>query len=168
MASPLIVSSYLAYNANPTPMPYTEVYTGLQLKQIDAQVNPLFAIQEMHFYEVQDYLIGARQDGFVASLVTNPEFWENLDSETKAKVEEIVLELNDFVFEDQRQLNQERLQMILDDSDINYVELTEEEREVFRQAALPVREVFLDSVGEEGAEILRIMEEDSQKIINGN
>ena len=58
--------------------------------------------------------------------------------------------------------------MILDDSDINYVELTEEEREVFRQAALPVREVFLDSVGEEGAEILRIMEEDSQKIINGN
>ena len=168
MESPLIVASYSAYNANPTPMPYTEVYTGLQLKQIDAQVNPLFAIQEMHFNEVQDYLIGARQDGFVASLVTSPHFWEGLDSDTKAKVEEIVDKLNEFVFEDQEKLNQERLQMMLDDSDINYIELNEEERAVFREAALPVRAVFLKSVGEEGAEILRILDEDSQRIREKN
>ena len=58
------------------------------------------------------------------------------------------------------------LEKIKANSDITITELTEEEREVFRQAAQPVRDEFLDSVGEKGAEILRIMEEDSLRIIN--
>ena len=168
MASPLIVSSYAAYNANPTPMPYSEVYTGLQLKQIDAQVNPLFAIEEMNFYEVQDYLIQARQDGFVASLVTSPDFWDSLDAETQQMVLDIVPELNDFVFDFQAKLNQERLDIIASSGNIEIIELTEEERAVFREAAMPVREVFLRSVGEEGKEILRILDEDAQRIIEKN
>ena len=168
MASPLIVSSYSAYNANPTPMPYSEVYTGLQLKQIDAQVNPLFAIEEMNFYEVQDYLILAKQDGFVASLVTSPDFWDGLDDETQQMVLEIVPELNDYIFDFQAQLNQERLDIIASSGNIEIIELTDEEREVFREAAIPVRQVFLKSVGEEGAEILRILDEDAQRIIEKN
>lgn len=168
MASPLIVSSYAAYNANPTPMPYSEVYTGLQLKQIDAQVNPLFAIEEMKFYEVQDYLIQARQDGFVASLVTSPDFWDSLDAETQQMVLDIVPELNDFVFDFQAKVNQERLDIIKASGNIEIIELTEEERAVFREAAMPVREVFLRSVGEEGKEILRILDEDAQRIIEKN
>lgn len=168
MASPLIVASYQAYNANPTPMPYSEVYTGLQLKQIDAQVNPIFAIEEMKFYEVQDYLIQARQDGFVASFVTNPEFWDTLDPELQQMVLEIVDELNDYVFAVQADINAERLEKIASSSDIEIIELTEEERAVFREAALPVRKVFLDSVGEEGAEILRILEEDARRIEQKN
>lgn len=165
MASPLIVSSYQAYKANPTPMPYMEVYTGLQLKQIDAQVNPVFAIQEMGFYEVQDYLIQARQDGFVAALVTNPDFFNSLEPEMQQMVEKIALELNDFVFEVQDELNKERLDMIRASSDIEIIELTTEEREVFREASIPAREVFKKSVGDKGREILKIIEEDSQRII---
>ncbi|MDR7869698.1 MAG: TRAP transporter substrate-binding protein DctP [Tissierellaceae bacterium] len=168
MASPLIVSSYAAYNANPTPMPYSEVYTGLQLKQIDAQVNPVFAIEEMNFYEVQDYLIQARQDGFVASLVTSPDFWAELDAKTQAMVLDIVPELNDYIFDFQAKLNQERLDIIRASGNIEIIDLTEEERAVFREAAMPVREVFLRSVGEEGAEILRILDEDAQRIIEKN
>lgn len=168
MASPLIVASYAAYNANPTPMPYMEVYTGLQLKQIDAQVNPVFAIQEMGFYEVQDYLIQARQDGFVAALVTNPDFYEGLDAETRQMVDEIALELNDFIIETQRELNVTRLEIIKENSDIEIIELTEEEREVFRQASASAREVFKKSVGDKGKEILRIMEEDSLRIVEKN
>ncbi len=165
MASPLIVASYQAYNANPTPMPYMEVYTGLQLNQIDAQVNPIFAIQEMAFYEVQDYLIQARQDGFVAALVTNPDFFAELDPEMQEMIEEIALELNDYIFDVQDKLNKERLEMIKAASDIEIIELTHEEREVFREASASAREVFKRSVGDEGKEILRILEEDSLRIM---
>ena len=166
MASPLIVSSYQAYGANPTPLSYTEVYSGLQLKQSDAQVNPLFAIEEMKFYEVQNNLIQAKQDGFFASLAANPTFYEELDPQTREMLDEVVLELNDFIIDKQEEVNDERLEKIKANSDITITELTEEEREVFRQAAQPVRDEFLDSVGEKGAEILRIMEEDSLRIIN--
>ncbi len=164
MGSPLIVASYQAYNANPTPMPYMEVYSGLQLKQIDAQVNPVFAIQEMGFYEVQDYLIIGKQDGFFAATVTNPEFYEALDQETKEILTEIIYDLNDFIFKKQRQLNEERLEMIREASDIEIVELTPEERDVFREAAQAAREVFKGSVGEEGLEILRMVEEEVANI----
>lgn len=168
MASPLIVSSYQAYSANPTPMSYTEVYSGLQLKQIDAQVNPVFAIQEMKFYEVQDYIILAKQDGFFASLAANPDFFYELDDETKSMLLEIVEELNDFIIDTQESVNEERLEMIKESSDIEIIELTDEEREVFREAAMPVREIFLKSVGEKGVDILRLIEEEAQEIIEKN
>ncbi|MDX1541365.1 MAG: TRAP transporter substrate-binding protein DctP, partial [Geminicoccaceae bacterium] len=35
MVSPMLVAAYEAYGASPTPMPYGEVYGGLQLGQID-------------------------------------------------------------------------------------------------------------------------------------
>ena len=38
--------------ANPTPMAYAEVYTGLQSGAIDGQDNPLPNVQNMKFYEV--------------------------------------------------------------------------------------------------------------------
>ncbi len=168
MASPLIVSSYQAYGANPTPMSYTEVYSGLQLKQIDAQVNPVFAIQEMNFYEVQDYLILARQDGFFASLATNPEFYQELDDETRNMLNEIVEELNDFIIDTQEKVNEERLEIIRSTSNIEIVELTDDEREAFREAAMPVRQVFERSVSEKGKEILKLIEEEAQIIIEKN
>ncbi len=55
MSSKLLVEDYKRYGAAPTPMSYGEVYSGLQMGLIDAQVNPLFAISSMKFYEVQDY-----------------------------------------------------------------------------------------------------------------
>jgi TRAP-type transport system periplasmic protein len=41
-----------ALGANPTPMAYAEVYTGLQSGAIDGQDNPLPNVQNMKFYEV--------------------------------------------------------------------------------------------------------------------
>lgn len=41
-----------ALGANPTPMAYAEVYTGLQTGAIDGQDNPLPNVQNMKFYEV--------------------------------------------------------------------------------------------------------------------
>ncbi len=163
MPSPLIVSSYKAYGANPTPVSYSEVYSGLQLKQIDAQVNPIFSIEEMKFYEVQDYLIQAKQDAFFASLNTSPEFYKSLDSDTKKMLKKVVNYMHDYIIDKQEVINQERLDKIKSVSDIEVVELTEEQREKFRQASLPVRKEFLKSVGSEGKEILETIEKETEK-----
>ena len=43
--------------ANPTPMAYAEVYTGLQTGAIDGQDNPLPNVQNMKFYEVISQIV---------------------------------------------------------------------------------------------------------------
>ncbi len=43
--------------ANPTPMAYPEVYTGLQSGAIDGQDNPLPNVQNMKFYEVSSQIV---------------------------------------------------------------------------------------------------------------
>ena len=142
MASPMIAAMYEAYGANPTPIPFTEVYSSLQLNMIDGQVNPLFGIEEMKFYEVQDYLILSKQDIFVGTLCANRQYWESLPADIQDLVKEVVPDVNAYIFEVQENLNQERLEKIKQASDIEVIELTEEERAAFREASLPAREVF--------------------------
>lgn len=166
MQSPLIIASYRAYGANPTPMPYMEVYSGLQLGQIDAQVNPIFAIQEMSFYEVQDYIILSNQDAFVAAMVSNVGFIDSLDAATRKMVEEVIDEVTDHIFEFQRELNERRLQIIKDVSDTQIIELTDEEREAFRAASGQARQVFRNSVGARGNEIMDIFEAEIQELLD--
>ncbi|KKC34007.1 TRAP transporter substrate-binding protein DctP [Devosia psychrophila] len=43
--------------ANPTPMAYAEVYTGLQTGAIDGQDNPLPNVENMKFYEVMKQIV---------------------------------------------------------------------------------------------------------------
>ena len=46
-----------ALGANPTPMAYAEVYTGLQTGAIDGQDNPYPNVENMKFYEVMTQIV---------------------------------------------------------------------------------------------------------------
>lgn len=166
LSSPITIDCYKAYGANPTPMSYTEVYSGLQLGQIDAQVNPIFAIEEMAFYEVQDYLINAKQDVFIAAATANPDFYNSLDPKLKNLIDETVEELNDYIFEIQKNLAEERIAKIESVSDINIIELNDEEIEKFKEKSIAVKEDFRKNTSDEGREILRLLEIESEKVEN--
>ena len=83
MSSKLLVEDYKAYGASPTPMSYGEVYSGLQMGLIDAQVNPLFAIYSMKFYEVQDYLTQLKSEPFIGIPTANQAFFDSLTQEAQ-------------------------------------------------------------------------------------
>ena len=154
MTSPMLVESYRAYGASPTPMPYAEVYSGLQLGQIDGQVNPIFAIEEMSFYEEQDYLTSGRHAQFVATVAASRQWWDGLPDDQREMVEQTRDELVDWIDREQLRYNEERLQAILDAGGTEFVELTDEEREVFRELSLGVRDTYVEQAGERGREIL--------------
>lgn len=154
MVSPLLVEAYAAYGAHPTPMPYAEVYGGLQLGMIDAQVNPVFAIEEMGFYEVQDYMTFARHAPFIATVVASPDFVAGLSAARRALLDQILSELDVEVFEIQRRFNAERLDKILDEGGTRIVTLDAAQRAAFRQLSLPVRETYVELAGPRGRAIL--------------
>lgn len=154
MNSPLLIRAYELYGANPTTMAYSEVYSGLQLNMIDAQVNPVFAIEEMSFYEVQSHMTMGKHLPFIATLVAGPQFFDGLSAEDRELLNEVVREMHDVNFREQRQLNAERLEIIKANSDIEIIELTEEERDAFRAASLPIRDQYRELSGERGAQLL--------------
>lgn len=158
MVSPLLVEAYEAYGASPTPMPYAEVYGGLQLNMIDGQVNPVFAIEEMSFYEVQEAMTFANHLPFVSSLVMNPAFHAGLRPEEREMLREVKAELDDYIFDVQRRFNSERLDRIRADSDIQMVELNDDQRAVFRNASLSVRDSYVATAGPRGSAILERVE----------
>jgi tripartite ATP-independent transporter DctP family solute receptor len=53
---PIFVKTWAALGAKPTPMTFSEVFTGLQQGTIEAQENPFALINSAGLYEVQKYL----------------------------------------------------------------------------------------------------------------
>lgn len=156
MTSPLLLAAYEAYGASPTPLPYGEVYSALQLNMIDAQVNPVFAIQEMSFYEVVDYLIFANHAPFIATAVANAEFMEGLTPTRRAMVLETIAELRPHALEIQQRFNAERLELMRERKpELQVVaDLSAEERAAFRAASRPVVDRYLALAGPRGQDML--------------
>ena len=155
MVSPMLVAAYEAYGANPTPMPYAEVYGALQLNMIEGQVNPIFAIQEMKFYEVSDYMIFPGEQQFVTTVVAGVDWYESLADDQREMLDETIAGMTDYIFETQEQYNAERLEMIKEAKpSLEIIELTPEERAAFEARAEAVRAAFVEMAGGDAQAIL--------------
>ncbi len=157
MDNRLLRETYSAYGADPTTMEYGELFSGMQLGQLDANIQPVFAHQEMDFYQVQDYLIFANQAQFIATFMANKAWYDGLSEEYKEAVDETVVELVPYIHDVQVRLNEERLKTITENSDIELVYLTPEERQAFRDLSLPVRDTFAEMVGERGERLMNVL-----------
>lgn len=163
MASPMIATMYEAYGANPTPVPYTEVYSSLQLGMIDGQVNPVMAVEEMKFNEVQSHIMVSKQDVFVATFCSNKDYWEALPEDIRQLVEESVEETNEYIQEACIQIDRDALQKLVD-GDMKVIELTEAEREAFKEKSIPAREKYYELGGPNAKMILEQLVKDVEEI----
>ena len=142
----MILAAYEAYGANPTPMSYTEVYSGLQLNMIEGQENPISAIHTSKFHEVQDYLIEANSNLFITATCVNPDFFNSLPEDIQQIILDTAEEMIPRSFEIQEEIQAE--------SDIEVIQLTDEQRAAFEEKAIAGYEVYEQVVGPEGKEIL--------------
>ncbi|WP_157018867.1 sialic acid TRAP transporter substrate-binding protein SiaP [Mesorhizobium xinjiangense] len=76
-----------ALGANPTPMAYAEVYTGLQTGAIDGQDNPFPNVENMKFYEVMDQLVLTSHLVGYDLLVISQKAWDAMDADQQAAFE---------------------------------------------------------------------------------
>ncbi|ODT79888.1 MAG: C4-dicarboxylate ABC transporter [Pelagibacterium sp. SCN 64-44] len=77
-----------AIGANPTPMAYAEVYTGLQTGAIDGQDNPLPNVENMKFYEVMKQIVLTSHLVGFDLLVINKASWDAMSPEQQASFQE--------------------------------------------------------------------------------
>ena len=113
MTSPLLLAAYDAYGASATPLPYSEVYSALQLNMIDGQVNPIFAIERQKFYEVTNWLTFPKHATFITTAAANQAFYQGLSQGDQQLVEEVIRELDDYIFDVQIGFQTQRLKTII-------------------------------------------------------
>ncbi len=73
MENPLHMAAFNGMGENPTPISFSELFTALQQKNVDAQETPAAIIHSNKFYEVQDNM------SLTGHLFTNCPYFINMD-----------------------------------------------------------------------------------------
>lgn len=130
--------------ANPTPVPFPELFQALRQGIVDGQENPLPTINAAKFQEVQDYLILTRHQTNPAPWVINEAAWQRIapaDQEAMLRAAGEAAEWTTKAVQEQ----EEALKAQLAQDGMTVVELTEAERAVFAEAVqASVIEAFKD------------------------
>jgi TRAP-type C4-dicarboxylate transport system substrate-binding protein len=155
MSSPLLITAYRLYGAYVITVPYDQIYDDLALGRIDAETQPFFAIQEMKFYEVQDYMIKANQLPFIGTFAANYEFIKGLPEDIRAMINDAIEGANEYIFDFEPKLNEKRKQMIMEAKpSMKYIELTDDEINAFQEKSKKLRQKYLEMGGEGAKEVL--------------
>jgi TRAP-type C4-dicarboxylate transport system substrate-binding protein len=161
MTNPLLVESYRAFGATPTPLPWGEVYGSLQTGIIQGQENPGFFLYSTRMYEVTDVVTCIGHNNFTTALMANLDFYEGLSAEDQQAVQDAVDVAFEFILEYQRDLQEESLAAIREAKPEMIINiLSEEERAPFMATAPAVEAEFIEMTGESGAAILEQMKAD--------
>ena len=152
MGSRLLVENYRSYGMSPTPMAFGEVYSALQTRLIDAQINPIFANYSMGFYEVTNYFTQMYAEPFLGIPSVNMQFFDNLPEEWQQLMydffQDNILAAADWI--EERHAN-DRAAIEESRPDIVWTEFTDDEIARAREMAMTVWEGEYENIAGEGA-----------------
>ena len=169
MTNPLLVESYKAFGATPTPLPWGEVYGALQTGIIQGQENPAFFIESTKMYEVTDVITCIGHNNFTTAVMANKEFFDGLSDENKKVVRDAISASFDYIVDYQKGLTEESLNKIKEAKpSITINTLTEEERKPFKETAADVEAQFLEIGGSQAQAILDQMKADLEAAGSGD
>ncbi|SNY92987.1 tripartite ATP-independent transporter solute receptor, DctP family [Cohaesibacter sp. ES.047] len=165
MTNPLLVESYKAFGATPTPLPWGEVYGGLQTNIIQGQENPTSFIESTKLYEVTDAITYAGHSNFTTAVMANKDFYDGLSDEDKKLVQDAADAAFEYILDYQKGLEKEALDKIKKAKpDMVVTVLSEEQRAPFKKAAAVVEDKFIEMTGESGKAILDQLKADLEAV----
>ena len=146
--NPINVDWVKALGANPTPLPFPEVYAALEQKAIDGQENPVTVINANKFFEVQKNVVMSNHQYNPQSVVISKKFWDGLDANQKKIVSDAAAEAAKF----QRSQARSQVAGALDNMKKNGMQVTElpaAEVAKLRDLMRPVTAKYGVSVGQD-------------------
>ncbi len=148
MQNPMHLEAWKALGANPTPMPFSEVFTAMQQKTIDGQENPTPTNYQQKFYEVQKYctLTGHVYTPFV--LLMSKKTWDAMPKEDQKIFQEAAYTARDYERQVSAEMNKSQV-IKLREAGMTVTELTPEQLKAFQDAVQPVYAKFSDQIGKQ-------------------
>lgn len=100
--NPINIDWVNALGANPTPLPFPELYAALEQKAVDGQENPVATIQGAKLNEVQKYMVLTNHQYNPQSVVVSKKFWESLSPADRKLLQDAAVESAKFQREQSR------------------------------------------------------------------
>ncbi len=137
MQNPIHLEAFRAMGANPTPMPFSEVFTALQQKTIDGQENPIPTIWLSKFYEVQKYVSLTGHVYGPHIMLINKKLFDSFPAEDQKIIAAAAQESAIYQRSINRKMNSDFVAE-LKKAGVTVVDLTPEQKKAFQDAVAPV------------------------------
>lgn len=134
--------------SNPTPMPFSEVFTALEGQTIDGQENPLATILSNKFYEVQDYLSLTRHVYTPFVFLISKKTWDGLSDEQQTIIKDAAIEAGEYQRKANRKANEEALEKLKEEG-MKVNEFSKDEKEKIKELIQPVIDKYSKKFGED-------------------
>ena len=145
--NPINVDWVSALGANPTPLPFPELYAALEQKAIDGQENPLTVINANKFWEVQKHLAITNHQYNPQSVIFSKKVWDGLNAAEKKLLDDAADEAAKYQREQSRALMNTALENIKKNG-MSVTEFSPAEVAKFREKMKPVIAKHAAAVGE--------------------
>ncbi len=145
--NPINVDWVKALGANPTPMPFPEVYGGLESKAIDGQENPVAVIAANKFWEVQKHMALTNHQYNPQSVIFSKKVWDTYSAAEKKVIEDSAVEATKFQREQSRAAVAANLEL-LKKNGMTVTQFSPEEVNKLREKMKPVIAKYSANVGE--------------------
>ena len=158
--NPISLATVRGIGANPTPVPFPELFGALRQGIVDGQENPVGTIYSTKFYEVQKYLILTRHQRQALPWLINERVWNKLEDKDRNILAKAASEVSDWASEYALGL-EEKLVGELASKGMTVVELTDAEQAAFRESVrAETRKTFDGEIWPKGMmdEILKFVE----------
>ena len=139
---PAMVNSWRAMGANPTPMAWSEVYTGLQQNVIEAQENPIPFIYGGRINEVQKYIAITDHKYEYVTIAMSEMRWKKLND----KQRQIIVEAANAATAYENQLVLDKINELLAAMQAKGLQVTHPDKKELAAAARSVHEDFAKTV----------------------
>ena len=146
-ASAVLDEQFKALRAAPRKMSFAEVYQGLQTGVVNGTENTWSNYESQKVNEVQKYFTESNHGLIDYMVITNAKFWNGLAPDIRSSLEQIMVEVTVEVNKQAEALNQSAKQKIIDAKTSEIIELTPEQRQLWREAMRPVWQKFEGPIG---------------------
>ena len=154
MQNPIHLSTWKAMGANPTPMPFSEVFTAMQQKTIDGQENPVPTIFLSKYNEVQKYCTLTGHVYTPHLLLISKKVWDGLSKEDQKTFQDAAYAARDYVRTISKEMNDSQV-VKLRQAGMTVTELTPDQQKAFQDAVKPVYDEYSDKIGKQLVDEIR-------------
>ncbi|EEG76858.1 DctP family TRAP transporter solute-binding subunit [Dethiobacter alkaliphilus] len=149
MPSRVLEAQFAQLGAQTRDMPFSDVYAALERGTVNAAENPPSNLYSKRFYMVQEHLTVSNH-GYLGYLVlTNQTFWQGLPEDIREILEETLAEVTQWERKIAAEQNKRDLERIINSGEIEVHYLSEAEKAAWREALMPVHQMFLPDIGTE-------------------
>jgi tripartite ATP-independent transporter DctP family solute receptor len=145
--NPINIDWVKALGANPTPMPFPEVYAALETKAIDGQENPISVIASNKFWEVQKFVGLTNHQYNPQSVFVSKKVWDTMSPAEKKIIQDSATEATKVQREASRAAQAANLEL-LKRNGMTVTQLAPAEVAKLREKMKPVIAKYSASVGE--------------------